>query len=87
MSHPLFTSLSEFTGAASDAGSASAAAAAASATGCHHDDGCCGERDESDDEWTSWRRICDGGYGDDGPYLYYYRRLFFTQMGKTLSIG
>jgi len=61
MFDPLFTSINEFTadaGKASGSGSASASAAAsaaasASATGCHHDDGCCGERGESGDEWIS----------------------------------
>lgn len=57
MFDPLFTSISGFTaaaaGAASAAASASGFAASASATGCHHDDGCGGERGESDDEWTS----------------------------------
>jgi len=58
MFDPLLTSLSGFTAAAdaaADAASAaaSAAAASASATGCHHDDGCCGERDGSDGEWIS----------------------------------
>ena len=49
----LITSISGFTAAAASAAAASAAAASASATGCHHDDGCCGERDGSDDEWIS----------------------------------
>ena len=57
MFDPLFTSISGFTAAAADAAadaaSASGFAASASATGCHHDDGCGGERGESDDEWTS----------------------------------
>ena len=52
MFDPLFTSLSGFTAAAAAAAAASASAAA-SATGCHHDDGCCGERDGSDGEWIS----------------------------------
>ena len=77
----LITSLSGFSSAAAADAASAAAAASASATGCHHDDGCGGERSESDDEWTSWRQIYDGGYGYDGPYLYYYHRLFFTQMG------
>ena len=59
MFDPLLTSISGFTAAADvAAGAASVAAsvaasgfaASASATGCHHDDGCCGEHGESDDE-------------------------------------
>lgn len=56
MFDPLFTSISGFTAAAADAAADAASAAgsaSASATGCHHDDGCGGERGESDDEWTS----------------------------------
>ena len=54
MFDPLFTSISGFTAAAAGAASAAASAAASvSATGCHHDDGCCGERGESDGEWIS----------------------------------
>lgn len=61
MSYPLLTSINGFTagsgsGAGAGSGAASAADAgsgAASATGCHRDDGCGGERGESDGEWTS----------------------------------
>ncbi len=54
MFDPLFTSLSGFSsGSAGAASAADAGSASASATGCHHDDGCGGERGESDDEWIS----------------------------------
>ena len=89
----LITSISEFTaGSAGSAGSAgggggalaaaASAAATASATGCHHDDGCGGERSESGDEWTSWRRIYDGGYGDDGPCFILLPKIIFYANGE-----
>lgn len=62
MYDPLFTSISGFTAGAGSAGSgagsgadaaADAGSASASATGCHRDDGCDGERGESDGGWTS----------------------------------
>lgn len=89
MSYSLLTSLRGFTASASGSQSAADAAAdagSASASGSQsaglHDDGCGDERSGSDDEWTSWRRTCDGGYGYDGPYLYYYSRLFFYAKGE-----